>query len=116
MQTPGVPNGPFQGLSTYPPLRDTQRAQMRRQWHRPLKTLHVGTKSDVPERYITTPPPLLYLARRQQAMTTRLFFTYRGGGGVETGPTQLSEPTHPPTHPLASEKMHKKPTIFKDRP
>ena len=41
----------FRIYPTYPPLWDTQRAQMRQQWHRPLKTLRVGTIPSVPERY-----------------------------------------------------------------
>ena len=41
----------FRIYPTYPYLRDTQRAQMRQQRHRPPKTLRVGMKSGVPERY-----------------------------------------------------------------
>ena len=41
----------FRICPTYPPLQDTQRAQMRPQRHQPLKPLRVGTKPDVPERY-----------------------------------------------------------------
>ena len=48
-------SGPFSRAvriyPTYPPLQGTQEAQMRQQWHRQPKTLHVGTKPDVPERY-----------------------------------------------------------------
>ena len=49
------PKSPLQGLSEYaphtPPQLDTQRAQMRPQRQQPLKTLRVGIKPDVPERY-----------------------------------------------------------------
>ena len=41
----------FRMYPTYPPLWDTQRAQMRQQRHQPLKTLRVGTKLRIPERY-----------------------------------------------------------------
>ena len=55
MQTWGIPNSPFQGLSEYTPHtphppRDTQWAQIRQQWHRPPKT-HVSIIGTVPERY-----------------------------------------------------------------
>ena len=41
----------FRIYPTYPPQLDTQRAQMRPQRHQPLKTLRVGMKPSVPERY-----------------------------------------------------------------
>ena len=42
---PGVPNSLFQGLSECPPppQPDTQWAEIRQQWHQPLKTHRVGT-------------------------------------------------------------------------
>ena len=46
------PKSPFWIYPTYPPLWDTQRTQMRQQRHQPLKTLRVGTKRGVPERYV----------------------------------------------------------------
>ena len=42
----------FRIYPTYPPLRDTQRAQIRQQWQRPPKTLSVGTIPTVPERHV----------------------------------------------------------------
>ena len=45
----------FRIYPTYPPLQGTQEAQMRQQWHRHPKTLRVGRKPDVPERYGCTP-------------------------------------------------------------
>ena len=41
----------FRIYPTYPPLQGTQEAQMRQQWHQHPKTLRVGIKPDVPERY-----------------------------------------------------------------
>ena len=41
----------FRIYPTYPPLWDTQRAQMRQQRHQPLKMLRVGRIGTVPERY-----------------------------------------------------------------
>ena len=52
---PGCSKQPFSRAfriyPTYPPLWDSQRAQMRQERHQPLKTLRVGMKSSVPERY-----------------------------------------------------------------
>ena len=42
----------FPNIPTYPYLRNTEWAQMRQQWHRPLKTHKVGIISNVPERCV----------------------------------------------------------------
>jgi len=42
----------FPNVPTYPHLQNTQLAEIRQQWHQPLKTHPVGAISDVPERYV----------------------------------------------------------------
>ena len=98
MQTWGVLNSPFQGLSEYPPpppQPDTQRAQMRPQRHQPLKTLRVGRKPSVPERYLfvrnsfaklhSGVARLPFLARPGIVGVGKFCVFSNGGGGVKMG-------------------------------
>ena len=53
----------FPNIPIYPPLPDTQRAQIRQQWQRPRKTLCVGMIPTDPETYARCIcPSVLYSA------------------------------------------------------
>ena len=74
---PGCSKQPFSRAfriyPTYPPLWDSQRAQMRQERHQPLKTLRVGMKSGVPERYGHPPLSMLVSVALHFAMSLMPF-------------------------------------------
>ena len=81
----------FRIYPTYPPPQGPQEAQTRQQWHRHPKTLRVGIKPDVPERYsiLVRINPCPSNTRRRFHQLLVIYRSLDWGGGEGNGRASL---------------------------